>query len=529
MQERRVEIASSIDALSEETRVVSLEEAKEILASSERFRIAVLLKNPENEPNFRELIEQAIEQKFFVKENVCDEAGIENIPFTPSKRSPLPSVENIKFDPSNRTLLNKEDKEDGVYWLAVLDLDNTLYQAESKHSIMLHHFAKFLRKKHATDFVEEAYGDFSKLKELITYCDQWEGQRKKTAKEEEEGDDPRVDKVIQYEHGIIKSGALSAESFKNIPIKKLEDYGREFVEEGMGGEFFEYTEEILQLFKDYGVLPVITTGLPDFLLPAILEKLNLSHGRGMTYKTDNEGRLTGEIDTNTGLAKNKARYCKALTRKHYGIAFAMGDSTGDLGLFRASTGRSRSKNDVTGAAVVVNASEKTLEEIRRNYVTDIDKHRMQIVDSTSAPDMVTTAVKVGLRIVFEPMHPKTKELEEIQERHHIGKKHPNLGNLKRIRNALKTEGLDDEQICDIFHRFEYPKEIIEEVIKYHIIDTRNSKDFERHLEAIGLTRKMIEEILRKNSEHYRKNGEEISPKSDKRPISTPPPVNTDED
>lgn len=461
-------------------------------------------------------------------------------PFKSARLSPLPALRLDRFDPANnnRTLLQNESREEGIYWLAMIDLDNTLYEAESKHSIMLHHFARFLKENHSADF-REGHGSLKHLDELIGFCDKWEAERKEIAEAEELGEEPKVKNPTKYQNGIIKSGRESARAFKGMSLKKLQEYGREFVEEGMGGgKFFEYTPGVIQKIKDHGILPVITTGLPDFLLQPILEKLEVAHGKGMTYKTDKtdeNGILIGdEPEVNMGLAEQKAVYGKELTNRGYAIALAMGDSVGDMGLFKCAIFKSRAKEDVNGAIVLANASKNAKDEVLRTYSIDEGDGRLQEVTKRKPALNVVAAVALALRKVFEPLYEyrdkvkneeKPEELreyiEDLEQRSAMGKKHNNLENLKRIRDILRKEGMNDDEMIAELKKW-YPAVIAADVVKSHMVNTRNKADFEAHLAKIGLNREMIEEILAKNIAYHKEHGS--MPPTVRRRSSFPPPV-----
>jgi phosphoserine phosphatase len=469
-------------------------------------------------------------------------------PFRSSPMSPLPALKTIKYDPENdnHTLLENERREPGVYWLAMIDLDNTLYEAESKHSIMLHKFAQFIHDNHLEEFIN-AGGNPRELKALITYCDKWEIQRRLASRgksrtqiiEELNSRGNKAlhmqddEELIRYEKGIMQSGSDSAEAFKGMTLKKLKEFGARFVREGKGGKFFDYAPGVLQKIRNHGVLPVITTGLPDFLLQPILEEIGITHGKGTTYKTDDEGKLTGEVKINMGIAEQKAVYGKELTKRGYAIALAMGDSIGDMGLFRSAIFKSRSKEDINGAAILTNASDSAIEEVNRNYSLDIKDGRMKVVSRDLPPEDVVVNVGLALKKVFEPLHQHMslkrnvdsteqlgKFLSKLKKRNEKGKKHQNLENLKRIRDILKEEGLNDEQIVAELEKW-YPPIIVQDIVKSHIVNTRNSDNLTAYLVRIGATRATIEEVLQKNQEFQAQHG--LAPPSPQKRSTTPPP------
>lgn len=474
--------------------------------------------------------------------------------FKTSRYSPLPAIRFDRYEASNgnRTLLKLDSREPGVYWVALFDLDNTLYEADSKHSIMLHKFAEYLKKNHGDDF-EEGQGDIEALDELIEYCDQWEDQRLRISQGR------KVDgQIIRYKSGILKSGNLSAAAFKGMPLSRLQELGREFVSEGMGGRFFDYTPAVIRRVKDHGILPVITTGLPDFLLPSILEKIGIAHGQGMTYKTDKEGKLTGEIEVNMGVSTEKLKYGKQLTRRDYGIAFAMGDSEGDMGLFVDGVYKDRAKEDVNGGAVMTNASADTEERLRDIFETYIDDGRVQVVPPGRGDRAVISAVEDGLRKVFEPLHDYLDAREDpaamdelirkLKAREEKGKKHPNLENIKRMRDALKEEDLNQEQITATLGRF-YPKQVVHDVMKEYMLDTRDDGQMDRYVDEqphlidvrkpskleeyllrIGRTREEVDSIIADSVQYNSEHG--LARQIPRRRQTTPPlamPAITDEE
>ncbi|MFH0838434.1 MAG: haloacid dehalogenase-like hydrolase [Patescibacteria group bacterium] len=441
-------------------------------------------------------------------------------PFKSAKFSPLPALPYDKFNPNcpNRTLLNCESCKAGVYWLALIDFDKTVYKSKNEYDIILHEFAKFLREEHTEDFVRDG-GNVWALSSLITYLSKWEAQRRMVAdgipmkmirdvlKMEEE------EKLIEYSEGIQKSGNISALAFRGMSAKKLEKYGKDFFNNGLEGEFFEYVPAIIQKKRDHGVLPVIVTGAPDFLLPAILEKTGITHGKGMTYKLDPNGKLTGEVESNMGLADQKDTYAKALKRMDYAIALAIGDSVGDMGLFKSAVFKSRTKEDVNGAAVMINASASAKEELKRHYTTELKDGRVQVVDPGLPASNVEAAVALALRKVLEPLHEygtmvRNQDhdrlrtlLSELATRQKKGKKHPNLENIKRIRDILKNQGLNENDITRRLSRF-YPDIIVEDVMKGYMVNTRDSMAVRAWLERIGASREEIRRILDANEKYH---------------------------
>lgn len=424
-----------------------------------------------------------------------------------------------KYDPSNdnRTLIAKEGTEKGIHWTGLLDVDRTLYEAKSKHSIMLHDFAKFLKAKHSEQFVKDG-GDLDELTELIEYCDDWEAQRRmisekkyslkkirKILKMEED------EKFTEYSDGILETGNMSALAFGGMYAKRLEEYGREFMNSEYSGKFFDHTPSVIQKLRDHGIVPACVTGAPDFLVPAILEKIGVAHGHGMTYKMDSNGRLlSGKeagIEKNMGTAEEKAKYAKALTKLDYAIAFAMGDSVGDMGIIKAAATKSRTKEDIHGAAVMINASENALAELERNYITDMGSRVRVVLPNTPAYDVVA-AVALALRVVFEPLHkykqPEQKEslLRALNDRRVEGKKDPNLENIKRIRDILKAEGLNEEEVTAQLERF-YPEIVVEDVMKNYMLNLRDKNAvkawLDKLIEVSGLSREEVFRILDANS------------------------------
>lgn len=469
--------------------------------------------------------------------------SLEKKPFLTSKCSPLPALQLDKFDPSRDSHNLLETKLKGVNWLAMLDFDGTLYRPNSEHTIILHDFALFMKSQHAADF-EEGMGNLEALNELIDYCSKWETQRKRISQSRV------VTDRIKYEKGIKNSGNLSAAAFENMEIGTLRKYGHEFVSEYLNGEFYDYVPDVLQKIKDHGILPVLVTGAPDFLLPAILKKIGMTHGNGMTYRMDRKGWLIGEVETNMGLAEEKARHGEELTKRSYAIVLAIGDSVGDMGPFRCAVGRSLAKWDVNGGAVLVYNSDNAVsneaaEEVKRNYSNEMrggdeinekkKDARVQIVDRKfAAASNVTAAVGCALRAIFAPAHEYdknrrsenpfmlAKQLADLEKSREVSKTFDNIENIKRIRDALELEGLPKQEILAILEQF-YPPIIAKEVVKKYVINTEIPSDIRTWLETIGASREVIDQILRDNFEYYRKD-RSLAPIIRRSPSSIPPPL-----
>lgn len=496
-------------------------------------------------------------------------------PFFHAKNSPLPLIQYTRFNPSNdnHDLLALKHRLEGVHWLAMLDGDNTLFQAESEHTIMLHHFAKFLKERFAADFSDKA-SNLAALTELIAFCDKWEGQRY-LASHNLPLNLERKDDYIEYEQGIEQSGHLSALAFKGFHIEKLKEYGREYFEE-VGLNLFDYTPAILQKLRDHGILPVLVTGAPDFLVPAILEHIGtMAHGNGMTYEMNKDGILTGKVENNLGLAVNKGKQGEKYKKIGYAVPLAGGDSEGDMGSVTSAVFTSPAdKQDVHGGAVVANASEEAVRAMERPYNICIGDSVIVVPrkknEAFSDPTRVKTAFGEVLHKIFYPLHEYAEikrdtenperlkefleylaEAEDAENGEEIGdnkdgiyegndnlkalvafmkaspeikegtrnKKLKNLRNLefvKRIRDVLRAEGLNEKQITAQLLGF-YPEIIVKAVMKDYMLDTRNEDDVEDFvarrddivytrdqesigawLVRIGASREAMENVLTRN-------------------------------
>jgi phosphoserine phosphatase len=453
--------------------------------------------------------------------------------FASAKFSPLPSLYHLEgFDPErdDHSILGPRIK--GAHWTAMIDFDGTLYRPNSTHTIILHDLARFMKDRHQGDFSDKN-GNLSALDELIAYCDTWEDQRRRVSQTRE------VKNPIQYEDGIRKSGMLSAAAFEGMRIETLQEYGTEFVDTALNGEVFDYVPAVLQKLRDHGVLPVLVTGAPGFILPRLLKKLGMTHGDGMTYKLLEDRRLSGDIGINMGIAEEKARHGERITKRGYAVAMAIGDSSGDMGPFRCSVGRSLAKWDVNGGAVLVNASDDAAGEAMRNYSNEITEGRVQVVDRrTPSSDNVVAAVGLALRVVFSPLH-KYQEIRrdtdhpQRLERYHddlrrmseSGKPVRNIENIKRVRDVLERERLPKERIREILIQF-YPELVVEDALKAHVINTRIPSDVERWLKMIGANREAIEEVIRSNTAYHEEHGS-LAPDV-RRSSSSIPPASLDD-
>ncbi len=458
--------------------------------------------------------------------------------------SPLPAIELPEFDPAkdNHDLRALETRLKGVYWVAPIDWDDTLYQTESENTIVLHQFAKYLRKHHSDDFGPEN-GNLEALDELIKYCGEWENERKMVSQGRENV------KKRDYEKAIIKADKKAAAAFEKMHIDKLKEYGRQFVEsEDFGGRFFEYTFPIIQKLRDHGILPVVVTGAPDFLVQALLQKAGLNYGNGTTYDTDDDGRLTGEILIHMGTAEGKRQLGEELVQKGYAVGVGMGNSEGDMGLFMRAANKDPIKHDVHGGGVLVNGTEAVEAEVERNY----SEKRTKVIYSdpkkkTSKGDKTDdtiAAMGVVMKALFYPLHdyliakaaaekgqPKLmedleKKLIEQKEKGQID----NIENIKRLRDALKDYGLDQDEITEALCDF-LPEIVVKDVMKEDVLYLRDEGVVKKWLGKlqkikeldIPITREMVAAILQANSILQARGGS-IPPEengSDQAPPSPP--------
>ncbi|MDH5597065.1 MAG: hypothetical protein OEY44_03095, partial [Candidatus Peregrinibacteria bacterium] len=466
-------------------------------------------------------------------------------PYEASKMSPLPKIDLKNFDPTkdNHHILDTQALPNN--WTALLDFDNTLHISESSHGIMLQHFVEFLLNKNQSGYDQtQDGGDHERLEELYAYCQNWERQRDLLSR-----DMDIKERVIGYEEGLIHSGDLSAIAFKGMKLSKLSGFAGRFVNHFMKGRFPATNERSIKKIREHGIVGVLTTGTPDFLVPHLLPKLDLNFGYGMTYTmrelTDSNGQkdfeLTGKVDVNQGLATAKAELGTRLKKSGRPVAFAMGDSIGDSGSASSAIHRSTIKWDVNGSAVIVNATDEAKAEFMRHYQND----RIRVtVPREQTDDRVIADIGVAMRTIFWPLHEylslqDNKEAllrfeERFREQGENEDTIRNLENLKRLRDILEREGLAKDQIRAHLERF-YPAPLVDSILKSGIINTRNEPDFRGWLlksvaeagEDTSDIREAIEVILRGNRMIHQKNGS-IQPVT-RRPSKVPPPDSTSED
>lgn len=457
--------------------------------------------------------------------------------FVHAKNSPLPLIKLAPFNPErdNHNLL--EAMKRPAYWLAILDLDNTLYEAESKHSIMLHHFAEFMLNKSGHPFGKEHGGNRDALEQLVQECREWEEERYLTSKNID------VPNARTYKQGIKQTGEMSAAAFRGMRIEDLRDkYGRQFIAEHFleKGKLFEYVPSMIKELLDHGIMPVLVTGTPDFLVPHILPKTGINFGQGMTYKVRN-GRLTGDVEVNMGLEKEKANFVERLTRRGYAPALAVGDSESDKGPFQCTVFKGESKWDVSGAAVLVNASDEAVSTIESEYARLIggEDARVFIVKGKEPSTKTVMAdISSAIEKVFDPMHDylsvrqdsehpdRDRFLADLEAMRQEGKKIDNIENIKRIRDILERQGLPKEDVMEVLLEF-YPEIVVDDAVKSDVVNMRIEDDLEAYLLRIGVCRESVDEVLAKNRTYQEEKGS-IPPVRKHRSTMPPPPDSTEE-
>ncbi|MBN2307030.1 haloacid dehalogenase-like hydrolase [Candidatus Peregrinibacteria bacterium] len=428
-------------------------------------------------------------------------------PFETSKFSPLPAIRLPKFRPDrdNHDLLAAEKRPSR--FVAFLDMDNTLYEPESQHTIMLHYFANFLLNASGHDFDKDK-GSKKHLEMLIRECEAWEQERINTAwYGAPEGRD--------YKDGINITANLSATAFSGIDRKKLGDYASQFVNHhNLPGRFYEYVPALIQKLRDHGIEPILLTGAPDFLVPYILPLVGLNYGRGMTYKMNPRGDLV--VDLNTGLEDGKSAYCELVNIAGYANTLAGGDSPSDKGPFQMAVFHQGRKWDISGAAVMVNGSEASRRSAETTFSQQLNK-RVFIVPPKAGADQVLANFGLALRAIFYPMHEYNeimqatdpdrlrKKLERYEKMRNSLGGLPNIENLKRIRDVLEREGLPKKERTEILERF-YPEIYVASAIKKGVVNTRISEELEEYLVEIGCSPETIEEVKIKNQAHHEAQG-----------------------
>jgi len=431
--------------------------------------------------------------------------GVEG-PYETAKFSPLPVIKPRRFNPDrdNHDLLSAEKKPSR--FVAFLDMDNTLYEPQSQHTIMLHYFADFLLNTSGHEFDKDK-GSREYTEKLVRECVQWEEERKNTAKF-------GAPEARTYKDGIKITGNLSAAAFDGIHPNKLGQYASRFINNHLPGSFYEYVPPLIQKLRDHGIEPILLTGAPDFLVPHILPLVGLNNGRGMTYKKDSKGDLV--VDLNTGLEDGKSTYCEQVNKAGYADALAVGDSPSDEGPFQMAIFNQGRKWDVMGAAVMVNGSDAARQSTEDSFRTQLNK-RVWVVPPNAEPDQVLADIGLALRAIFRPMHeygevvkandPKrmTAQLAKYERMRNSVGGLENLENLKRIRDVLEREGLPKRERTAILERF-YPPIYVESAVKKGVVNTRIDEDFRAHMTEIGCSQACIDEATTKNREHHEAQG-----------------------
>jgi len=428
-------------------------------------------------PKIRAFNERRAEREIAVKQVVEVKTQ-----FPVARLSPLPKID-IKAIKKNSDNYNLLDDESGLtYWISMLDFDNTLYQTKSKHSILLHSFATFLKKESKHDFKKDG-GDIGALNQLIEYCDEWSRERHKVA------NGRHVPNLIEYEDGLTKSANLSALAFEGMNIELLRKYGKTFINEHLEGDYFEYVSDVIENILEHGIMPVISTGAPNFLLQAILERLGLSYGNGMTYEMK-EGIITGEIAINMGLSENKGNLGMEYKKKGHAIVSGGGDSEGDVGSAKMATCKSHHAQDVFGTFVFVNASDRVKAEIKRNYNTEIKDGSVIVVENNMEPE---TAFNNVLMKLFEPSHyfvrrnesssRKRKFIKKMRELEKEEKKSCVIKNIQSIIKIWQSRGADNYQITQILAK-SYPISLVNNAMKLSVVDTAKG-ELAPHLDKVS--------------------------------------------
>lgn len=423
---------------------------------------------------------------------------MEDEPYQAAKYSPFPALRNVEYDPNNpnRTLTESDSRESGIYVVRLYDWDETLWKSKSKFRIMLIDFAMYLKDEPQIQekFIEKG-GNMRFLQDLIDLGHKWETQRTlsnqgvKIERIREELNMAGDEKLLEYEDALVQCENLSALAFKGMKVKELEEFGEGFMESGRAGELFPYAKKITQYDRDHGIEPVVCTGAPDFLMPGILKVSGLKYGKGMTYLLDEEGRIVGVVPRkkgNMGLADQKDDYAKELTRRKYAIGGGMGNSVGDMGLISAGASKDRAKEDLHGGGLFTNVSNSAKPELKRAYARHLKDGRVIMVDPEDFDtvekqyEAVVAAHRRNVHKLFEPAlthltdEEKEKVLQGVKDRHERGRKHPNLENLKRMRDALKDMELPQDEIKEAL-LVHYPPIVVDDVMKLNMLNTNDPK------------------------------------------------------
>lgn len=136
--------------------------------------------------------------------------------------------------------------------------------------------------------------------------------------------DPKNEEIIvelaeKYREDIagLKVEDLHVEEF-------LDDY------EKIEGKFYSTLDQ-LKDFKEKGWEVQLISGSPDFLVKPFAER-NGFYGKGSEYFTDDEGKLTGDIEGMFG-HEAKEGYIKKLVVSRFKRVLAFGDTASDVPLF----------------------------------------------------------------------------------------------------------------------------------------------------------------------------------------------------
>jgi phosphoserine phosphatase len=193
--------------------------------------------------------------------------------------------------------------------IAVLDLDNTL-----AHGWLIQRWVHELCDAGLSDSSESAL----QLDELF----------------DEYGADPDYG----HDHLARQAATVYASAMSGISVVDVASLARRVVGGylGQGGSVFPSTQPLLTGLRERGIRPVLVTGAPGEIAVPLAEAIGIHSVFPLTLG-QRDGRFTGDIEVNHGLASTKRQVCTALIENsECDVLVAVGDSEGDRPMWEAA-------------------------------------------------------------------------------------------------------------------------------------------------------------------------------------------------
>jgi phosphoserine phosphatase len=139
-----------------------------------------------------------------------------------------------------------------------------------------------------------------------------------------------------HDHLASEAAQIYAKSLSGVAVDEVTQHAPAFVANYLSerrGRLFASSRALLDGLRERGLRPVLVTGAPKEVVDRLMRELDISTAFPLLLEREND-HFTGRIHFNHGLASAKAEACELLEERECDILVAIGDSEGDLPMWK---------------------------------------------------------------------------------------------------------------------------------------------------------------------------------------------------